>query len=130
MKNYIISMAFVGLSYTSLHAISSIRGITAIIKNDTPQEFITKLVNLESSQEVLVEVLNAKGAGRDIIRMNIPPELYGINIFYPPTNKTTAISAKALRGILPPGGSCVQVTLRPRIYIGEPQLDLSTPTNC
>jgi hypothetical protein len=131
MKDYlIVAMLCMSAIQTSVHAISSIRGITAVIKNETPQEFIVKLVNLESSQEVLVEVLNAKGMGRDVIRMIIPPELYSITIFYPPNNKTTEVSAKALRGILPPNGFCAQITLRPRIYIGEPQIELSAPSNC
>lgn len=125
-KNYIVSIVCISLSYTSLYAISSIRGITAVIKNETPQQFIVKLVNLESSQEVLVEVLNAKGAGRDVVRMQVPPELYGVTVLYPPNGKTTSISAKALREHIALGGSCAQVTLRPRLYIGEPQIEFSS----
>lgn len=126
MKKYIIGLACTVLFYGALNAISSTRGITAIIKNETPQEYIIKLVNLESSQEVLIQVLAPKGSPRDVIQMGIPPELYGVTIFYAPTNKTTSVNAKALRGSLAPGASCAQMTLRSRIYKGEPQIEISS----
>src|SRR4029077_5648931 len=104
-------------SWSSLHSISSIRWKTVTVKNETPQEFIVKLVNLESSQETLIEVLNPQNVGQDVIRLSVPPELYGITIYYAPTNKTTNISVKVLRSGLAPGSNCAQITLKPRLYI-------------
>lgn len=129
-KKYLMCSIYISCLGNNMHALPSIRGITALIKNETPQEYIIKLVNLESSQEVLIEAMSAKGGPRDFIRMSIPPELYGVTIFYAPTSKATNISAKALRSALAPGSSCVQVTLRSRIYVGEPQIEISSATNC
>jgi len=113
-----------------LYGISSVQGMLVTIKNQTTEEFIAKLVNLESSQEVLVEVLAPQNKGRDTIKMVVPPGLYAINTFHAPTNKTTTLSSKNLRALLSPTSACITVTLKPRIYPGEPQVELLSPPSC
>jgi len=114
-----------------LHGVSSLQNLKVTIKNETPEEFIVKLINLESTQES-PQILAPYTKGRDTIQIAIPPGQYVIDMFHTSNNKkvSPALFSENLRRRRSPGSFCITATLKPRLHSSDPMIEIFAPPLC
>jgi hypothetical protein len=123
IKSAALPSAGVNVSNSSPSILSS----SVVFINKTNSEYIVKLVNLESTQEEVIELLQGhkdQQAAPPALRLPLPPGLYALQIVYAPTGKVTTLTANALRESNSRSTMCTQVTLMPGLFPDSPQIAL------
>jgi hypothetical protein len=123
IKSAALPSAGVNVSNSSPSILSS----SAVFINKTNDEFLVKLVNLESTQEEVIELLQGQKdpqAAPPAVRLPLPPGLYALQIVYAPTAKVITLTGNSLRSSSSRSSMCTQVTLMPGLFSDSPQIAL------